>query len=100
MPTTPTQEADMADKPPSPKQLNYLKALAERTGQTFTWPTTNRQASAEIARLKHKPSSTAAERAIEKLDDRAAREAAEDGAAIHGFEVLGYGSNATWSQRS
>ena len=30
----------MATQPPSPKQLNYLKALAARTGQTFTWPKT------------------------------------------------------------
>ena len=33
----------MPDKPPSPKQLNYLKALAQRTGQTFTWPNTARR---------------------------------------------------------
>ena len=90
----------MPDKPPSPKQLNYLKALALRTGQTFTWPNTARQASDEIARLKCTPSSTASERAIEQLDDRAAREAAQDAVAIHGCEVVGYGSSATWSQRS
>ena len=41
----------MATQPPSPKQLNYLKALAARTGQTFAWPKTSRQASTEIARL-------------------------------------------------
>jgi predicted transcriptional regulator len=100
MPTTPHPQANMADKPPSPKQLNYLKALAQRTGQTFTWPNTNQQASDEIARLKHTPSSTPAERAIERLDDRAAREAAQDAAIVHGFEVVGHGSSATWSQRS
>jgi hypothetical protein len=100
MPTTPHPEADMPDKPPSPKQLNYLKALALRTGQTFTWPNTARQASDEIARLKRTPSSTPGERAIEHLEDRAAREAAQDAVAIHGCEVVGYGSSATWSQRS
>jgi hypothetical protein len=86
--------------PPSPRQLNYLKALAQRTGQTFTWPQTRSQASREIARLKRARPSTAAEHAIEQIDDRPAREAAEDASAIHGFEVLGYGSTATWSQRS
>ena len=35
----------------SPKQLSYLKALAQQTGTTFTFPRTRRQASCEIARL-------------------------------------------------
>jgi Protein of unknown function (DUF3072) len=88
----------MDDNPPSPKQLNYLKALAQRTGQTFTWPHTSSQASEEIDRLKDTRSSTPAERALERLDDRAAREAAQDEFAVHGFEVLGYGSNCRWSR--
>jgi hypothetical protein len=100
MPTTPHPEADMADQPPSPRQLNYLKALAAKTGQTFIWPKTSRQASSEIARLKRTHPSTPAERAVEQIDDRLVREAAEDAVAIHGLEVVGHGSNATWSQRS
>ena len=36
----------------SPKQLSYLKALAQQTGTTFTFPRTRRQASCEIQRLK------------------------------------------------
>ena len=87
----------MADTPPSTKQLNYLKALARRTGQTFPWPKTGSQASAEIARLKRTHASTPADRAIEQRDDRAGREAAEDAIAVHGFEVVGYGSNCRWS---
>ena len=87
----------MAQNHPSPRQLNYLKALANRTGQTFTWPQTRSQASREIARLKRARPSTPAERAIEQIDDRVAREAAEDASAIHGFEVLGFGSNCRWS---
>lgn len=90
----------MPDQPPSPRQLNYLKALAQRTGQTFAWPRTSAQASEEIDRLNAVRSSTPTVRAVERLDDRAAREAAEDGFAVHGFEVLGYGSTATWTQRS
>jgi len=86
----------MADTP-TPRQLSYLKALARRTGQTFPWPKTGSQASAEIARLKRTRSSTPADRAIEQRDDRASREAAEDAIAIHGFELLGYGSNCRWS---
>jgi hypothetical protein len=100
MPTTPNPEVNMPDNPASPRQLNYLKALAAQTGQTFTWPSTCRQASIEIARLKRTRRSIPAERAIERLDDRAAREAGEDAVAIHGFELVGYGSTARWAQRS
>ena len=95
----PTPGAQHARQPASPKQLNHLKALAVRTGQTFAWPNTARQASDEIARLKRTPPSTSGERAIEQFDDRAAREAAQDAVAIHGCEVVGYGSNCRWPSR-
>jgi hypothetical protein len=36
----------------TPKQLSYLKALAQQVGTTFTFPRTRRQASCEIDRLK------------------------------------------------
>ena len=36
---------------PTSRQLQYLRSLAERTGQTFTYPQTGAQASAEIQRL-------------------------------------------------
>ena len=42
----------MSPKPPSARQLNYLKALAGRTGQTFTYPSTSSDASREIRRLQ------------------------------------------------
>ncbi len=90
----------MAPTPPSPRQLNYLKALAERTGQTFQWPQTSAQASREIQRLKNTRLTTELERAIERFGDRKVIEAAEDAVEVHGFEVEGYGSTATWSQRS
>jgi hypothetical protein len=88
------------DQPATSRQLTYLKALAERTGQTFSWPSTRAQASAEIARLKRTPGSTRTECAIEQLESRAICEAADDAADVHEFEVIGYGSSATWSQRS
>jgi hypothetical protein len=40
------------------------------------------------------------ERAIEQFGDTQAIEAAQDTAAVQGFEVVGYGSTASWSQRS
>lgn len=84
---------------PSAKQLACLRSLANRAGQTFAYPQTSAQASAEIRRLKAVQPSTKVEREIERLDDRAAREAAEDSVAVRGFEIVGYGT-ATWSQRS
>ena len=82
------------------KQLAYLRSLANRAGQTFAYPQTSAQASAEIGRLKAAPPSTQVERAIEQVDDRAICEAREDSVAIRGFEIVGYGSTATWRQRS
>jgi hypothetical protein len=96
----PDQEATMAHKPPTRRQINYLKALAERTGQTFPWPASSAAASREIKRLKTIRPSSAPERAIERFGDTQAIEAAQDAAAIHGFEVVGYGSSCTWRQRS
>jgi len=92
---------DARDEPrPTRKQLAYLRALANRSGQTFGCPRTAAQASAEIRRLKATSPSTSIERALERRDDGATREAAEDSAAIHDFEVVGHGSTCTWSQRS
>jgi hypothetical protein len=97
MPTTPDQEAKMSHKPPTRRQLNYLKALAERTGQTFKWPSSSAAASLEIQRLKNTRASTELERAIERFGDTQAIEAAQDATVIHGFEIVGYGSNCRWS---
>src|SRR5450755_2266107 len=98
MPTTPHQEASMTAKPPSARQLNYLKALANRSGQTFTYPRTSRDASREIQRLKTVRPSSRIELELERLDlaaEQAAREANCD-APIHRSEIEGYGSTATW----
>jgi hypothetical protein len=89
-----------AEKHPTARQLAYLKALAERTGQTFMYPRTRGQASGEIARLKRTAPATRAERTLERIEDPAVREALEDAAAIQGFEIVGYGSSATWRGRS
>ena len=90
----------MSHRPPTRRQLNHLKALAQRTGQTFPWPDSSAAASREIKRLKNTRPSTEPDRAIERFGDPQAIEPAKDAAAIHAFEVVGYGSTATWSQRS
>ena len=88
----------MSSKPPTPKQLAYLRELAERTGQTFATPRTRRDASDEIRRLKATPAESRLERRIEhdEIAD-AIGTGAEDSVRVTGNEVTGYGSNARWS---
>ena len=50
-----------ADHKPTAKQLRYLRALCEATGET-TWPKTRQEASRAIERLKQRPRSDAEER--------------------------------------
>jgi hypothetical protein len=93
-------------RPPEPRptarQLAYLKALAQRTGQSFTWPTSRAAASSEIARLKAVARISQAERQIERHEwagETAAREENCD-VPIRADELSGYGAQCTWSQRS
>ena len=92
----------MTPKPPSARQLNYLKALANRTGQTFTYPKTSSDASREIQRLKTVRPSSRIELEIERLDLTAEQDAREANCdvPVHLSEIEGYGSTATWSRRS
>jgi hypothetical protein len=104
MPTNPhQQEASMSSTPklvdrPTRRQLAYLRSLATRTGQTFAYPRTRRQASREIQRLEQAQASPRAERSIERKDiaDAIAR-GPEDAAAVRPDEVAGFGSNCRWS---
>jgi hypothetical protein len=91
----------MSSKPPTTKQLAYLRTLAERTGRTFVTPTTSREASIEIRKLKSAQPDSRLERRIEhkEVADAIAASPA-DGARVLNHEVEGFGSTATWSQRS
>jgi len=82
---------------PTPKQLRYLKRLAERTGGTFAYPQTKAEASREIERLKGRPSSTRSD-VVRELR-AVSRELGERGgaAAVRPNEVSGYGSSARWA---
>ena len=82
--------------PPTPMQQRYLRSLAEKTGTSFTPPTTKAEASSEIARLRNRSRSAAYER-------RADREVIEEGlerrggdSAVRSDEIEGYGSTARW----
>jgi hypothetical protein len=88
----------MPSKPPTPKQLAYLRALAERTGQTFATPRTSREASAEIRRLRAAPAESQLERRIEREEIAdVIGTGAQDSVRVTRSEVTGYGSNCRWS---
>ena len=87
----------MANKP-TPRQLSYLRSLAERTGQTFTYPSTAAEAGREIDRLKAVRPESRAERRIERkqIADQLATGPA-DSARVREDEISGRGSSATWA---
>ena len=95
-----TSTPKLVDRP-TQRQLAYLRSLATRTGQTFAYPRTRGEASREIQRLKRAPSSTRTERSIERKDiaDAIAR-GPEDATAVRPDEISGFGSTATWRERS
>jgi hypothetical protein len=84
---------------PTSRQLSYLKSLADRTGQTFTYPQTSRQASQEINRLMHIQPNTRTERYVERklIADQIAT-GPPDAARVRDDEIHGRGSSATWVQ--
>ena len=86
---------------PTRRQLAYLRSLATRAGQTFTYSRTRSEASREIERLKQTHPSTRIERQLERkqVADAIAR-GPEDAARVTPTEVTGHGSSATWKERS
>jgi hypothetical protein len=82
--------------PPSAKQLRYLRNLAETRGESFAYPQSAAQASAEIERLKSRRPNSTLERRFERL--AVSREIAEigDAAQVRDSEISGYGSSAHW----
>jgi hypothetical protein len=81
---------------PTSRQLQYLRSLADRTGQTFTYPKTGAQASAEIQRLKGTTPQAHGDRRYERklIADQVA--SGLNNTAVTRQETTGYGSDATW----
>ena len=69
---------------PTTKQLAYLRALAHRTGQTFTPPATRADASRDIRRLREATPSSR-------------QELGEERRAIRAEEISGYGASCEWA---
>jgi hypothetical protein len=82
--------------PPSAKQLRYLRNLAETRGESFAYPRSAAEASAEIERLKSRRPNSTVERRFERLV--VSREIAEigDAAQVRDSEISGYGSDCRW----
>jgi hypothetical protein len=79
---------------PTRRQLNYLRGLANRTGQTFTYPRTIDEASAEIDRLKGVTSRSERRHERKLIADQVAT--GLNNTAIASDETTGYGSETTW----
>lgn len=89
------------ENPPTRRQLAYLRGLANRTGQTFAYPRTASHANREIRRLKNAQPSSHVERAVERKQIADAIAAGpEDASRVREAEIEGFGSSATWSERS
>jgi hypothetical protein len=88
------------EAPPTGKQLAYLRSLAQRAGQSFAYPNTREQASAEIARLNNARPISRIERSIERRQIADAIAAGPDDASrVTQGEIAGFGSSATWKRR-
>jgi len=83
-------------KPPSARQMRYLRDLAAQRGESFAYPQTAAQASAEIERLKGRRRSGATERRVERLEVSRAMAGRGDASAVRESEIVGYGSSARW----
>jgi hypothetical protein len=86
----------MNSPPPTAKQLRYLRGLAESRGESFAYPQSVAEASAEIERLKSRRPDTRNDRHLDRLAISRAMAARGDSAAVGENEVVGYGSSARW----
>ena len=84
-------------KPPTAKQLRYLRALANQTGTTFTPPQSSYEASKAIKEMQQRPVSSHHERDGDR-GSVASRDGASAGVDVRDDEITGYGSTATWTQ--
>jgi hypothetical protein len=82
---------------PTPRQLRYLRSLAERTGQTFTYPKTSGDASRAIDRLKAVRPQSHVELEIEREIADAVAVGEQDAARVREDEISGHGRSATWA---
>jgi hypothetical protein len=83
-------------KPPTDKQLSYLRSLAISRGETFVVPTSRSEASSETGRLKGRRRSSHADRAAERFGARQVADRWTPATDVRPEEIEGYGSTARW----
>jgi hypothetical protein len=86
----------MENRAPSKKQLRYLRGLAEQRGESFAYPQTAAEASAEIERLKSRRPDTRTDRQLDRLAISKAMAERGGSSAVTEDEIVGYGSSARW----
>lgn len=86
--------ASTGNSSPSARQLRYLRALAEQTGTSFTYPATKAQASSEIDRLV-KLKAGAHHLPLDFPQQR--EENLHYATAVRDDEVSGHGVSARWA---
>lgn len=79
------------DKPASPKQLTYLRDLAQQTGTSFTLPKSSTEAKAEIDRLLRLKGTS-----VPPIEDAKSEADPTYAPAVRDDEISGYGSSAHW----
>jgi hypothetical protein len=96
------QTSHPAGPPPTPRQQRYLRQLALQRGVTFVVPRTRAQASRLIDQLKRRAPEPRADRRreIRAVQDDMARGRGDAAQVREDIEVTGYGSSATWKERS
>lgn len=98
MPTAQNSDEPLTERgrAPSAKQLRYLRSLAMQRGESFAYPQTASQASAEINRLRSRRPGSYVERQVER--EGVSRDMAGRGgdSAVRDSEIVGYGSSARW----
>jgi hypothetical protein len=85
--------------PPTPKQLAYLKALAQRTATSFAYPCSRSEASREIERLRQLPILTGDRDSDDGRVLDSDRERCTYATAPAPSEIAGQGSSASWRQQ-
>jgi hypothetical protein len=83
-------------RPPTPRQISYLRDLALGRGQTFAYPRTFEEADREIKRLRKAKRTSRADRHRESQAISADMAGRGDAARIRDHELGGYGSGAHW----
>ncbi len=86
----------MNQRPASAKQLRYLRNLAERRAETFVYPRTAAEASAQIKRLKGRRRDSYADQRRERIQVSREMATRGDAASVRDTEIVGYGSSARW----